>query len=1331
MNPFNPDRNSNYQPPKCVSFGAPLSFDVGLKASTVKQYVGDLRADPSHRGHASKRLDVVSSRMPGYGKVFLYRTDATVNEGQDPQFSWTHTQTETKSFDDFMRFASNVPNLGDEDRALVVLLLRRAQRNLPRSSEPHYVMRCVGTNYTQDHTEKSAIFLRLPYYSAQKVDAAQSFHKADFSTRSLLQYFYNLESTRNRDLEQVIRKSGVFPKGHIVHVSELWAVIVNFQFIITSAPIPLMDGASPSLEIMSPVATQSTSPTNICVINADRRVFFFPMEHCKTFFAMRDKISRYCLPQTEGHNYDNNRYEGCGYEGHGSEGCGYEPRGYESRAYDPRIYEGRSHEPRDYEPRGYEPRGYEPRGYEGRSYERRGYESRVYEPRGYEGRSFERRGYESRPYEPRGYEGRSYERRGYDTRGYESQRHGNLHDFKMFTQDKVVIRAEDWIKLTASCASTLLRIHIETFIPESSEERRDKEKSGKSRRKPAFAGESSTAEEDEQNPSETDKQDHSEKNQVPPEADERVQSETDEDERGPHETEELAEESQADWDYQYKKLDETRYTGARHRSRRHTRVRSLSSSPGVVINQRPPRDGEISSPSDIYFEPTKPILSWDTGVAEQDILPKPADAEEQTDNDRRSMISESSAGNSSASQASSHPHRSTINFGFPPVFTWKTRETPSREKNAISKSNTPLDNTSPDHLKSNVQSLNEPPELLSVDEETIKHVSAHINNELLEPTDGDGWEIYRKATTESYFDVDRAIRQRYAVSLPTLIAEDAEIAPNLLSSEEMALKDVIIRLCRLFSFFAPLSYPCAVSAKFWGAVHDLLTIIPQYWDKFPVKEQANRTGHQRMPEGFFIANIGSTDYADIQDDEDLDVLTLSVEDCSKCNASRQYSTRSDAIDHLFTHVSVAFPKQHSVNSSQSRWVMDFGEYMTYICRKDDRVIIGELQDFLTSLERMAAQIQHGVSSANGEFDRDTYRIPSSLVDAFQDILMMVVTSAHLVKNSHKKRESYTGPDPVSTFLVSSEVDGVTDAGTEAEMSMESAIRDIILMTYTDELSDVVTYEAAGPGLVLALIMGDVRCRDSQSNPVNLLEVYRDYVRTLQFKASQNPHRRLLQEIYLVREELEIIQKASERQRLVLSNYLAVINPHSFRITTESRLSSFELEKARLNKLISQVNAELGAISLLNIKLDSLANQTRSGVDVRQEDQGKAILVFTIVTVVFMPLSFVTSYLGMNTNDIRNMTSSQTLFWAISAPLTVGIITIVLVVAFQVDRIREAFDAFWTYDPALGAKSGSAVLRGKGTGNRIEKLPGLSTPKNWVTSGWPAGRKIEQDDSMGV
>lgn len=96
------------------------------------------------------------------------------------------------------------------------------------------------------------------------------------------------------------------------------------------------------------------------------------------------------------------------------------------------------------------------------------------------------------------------------------------------------------------------------------------------------------------------------------------------------------------------------------------------------------------------------------------------------------------------------------------------------------------------------------------------------------------------------------------------------------------------------------------------------------------------------------------------------------------------------------------------------------------------------------------------------------------------------------------------------------------------------------------------------------------------------------------------------------------------------------------------------------------------------RLDSLAAQTLNGVEVKQEDQGKAILVFTIVTIVFMPLSFATSYFGMNTADIRDMGSSQALFWAVSLPLTGVIIVLTLFVAFNAEQIRAAVDALLGY-----------------------------------------------------
>lgn len=61
------------------------------------------------------------------------------------------------------------------------------------------------------------------------------------------------------------------------------------------------------------------------------------------------------------------------------------------------------------------------------------------------------------------------------------------------------------------------------------------------------------------------------------------------------------------------------------------------------------------------------------------------------------------------------------------------------------------------------------------------------------------------------------------------------------------------------------------------------------------------------------------------------------------------------------------------------------------------------------------------------------------------------------------------------------------------------------------------------------------------------------------------------------------------------------------------------------------------------------------IEVRKESNSKAITIFTIVTVIFLPLSFVTSYLGMNSVDIREGTFKQSLFWIIALPSAAALI----------------------------------------------------------------------------
>lgn len=67
------------------------------------------------------------------------------------------------------------------------------------------------------------------------------------------------------------------------------------------------------------------------------------------------------------------------------------------------------------------------------------------------------------------------------------------------------------------------------------------------------------------------------------------------------------------------------------------------------------------------------------------------------------------------------------------------------------------------------------------------------------------------------------------------------------------------------------------------------------------------------------------------------------------------------------------------------------------------------------------------------------------------------------------------------------------------------------------------------------------------------------------------------------------------------------------------------------------------------------------ISIRKGTENQAILVFTTVTVVFLSLSFITSYFGMNSIDIRNAAFTQLRFWELAILLTVIVLLEVLAV----------------------------------------------------------------------
>lgn len=154
-----------------------------------------------------------------------------------------------------------------------------------------------------------------------------------------------------------------------------------------------------------------------------------------------------------------------------------------------------------------------------------------------------------------------------------------------------------------------------------------------------------------------------------------------------------------------------------------------------------------------------------------------------------------------------------------------------------------------------------------------------------------------------------------------------------------------------------------------------------------------------------------------------------------------------------------------------------------------------------------------------------------------------------------------------------------------------------------------------------------------------------------------------------------IHRTMTEQHNLYAYFGRVLNPLSFRNTSKTRTSMYELEMDLIDKCCFKSDQHLASLEQLIRRVQRLTDDTKTSVEINDDDHGKAILVFTIVTLVFLPLSFVASFLGMNTVDIRDQTSDQSLYWMIAVPVTAGVVVLALVIGYKYEAMRDYVERY--------------------------------------------------------
>jgi Mg2+ and Co2+ transporter CorA len=115
---------------------------------------------------------------------------------------------------------------------------------------------------------------------------------------------------------------------------------------------------------------------------------------------------------------------------------------------------------------------------------------------------------------------------------------------------------------------------------------------------------------------------------------------------------------------------------------------------------------------------------------------------------------------------------------------------------------------------------------------------------------------------------------------------------------------------------------------------------------------------------------------------------------------------------------------------------------------------------------------------------------------------------------------------------------------------------------------------------------------------------------------------------------------------------------------------FDLERDLVLQYQKKYWQETAQLSQLLQQVQRLIEDNKTSIEINDDDHGKAIRVFTVVTLVFLPMSFVASFMGMNTSDIRNQTANQSLFWIVALPLTAVVVILALVIGYKYETMRD-------------------------------------------------------------
>lgn len=146
-----------------------------------------------------------------------------------------------------------------------------------------------------------------------------------------------------------------------------------------------------------------------------------------------------------------------------------------------------------------------------------------------------------------------------------------------------------------------------------------------------------------------------------------------------------------------------------------------------------------------------------------------------------------------------------------------------------------------------------------------------------------------------------------------------------------------------------------------------------------------------------------------------------------------------------------------------------------------------------------------------------------------------------------------------------------------------------------------------------------RQKDTEMMTLDLIALYTEHARAISFSATMHPQRHAFLAIRAFEEELRAIHRIYDTQWHTVVNYGKVTRSDSFPVSDEERRTRSLLESGLVVRNMRDRRRDMEELQKMLDWMEELRQRVIESIEVLDEGHGKAIRVFTLVTLFFLPL----------------------------------------------------------------------------------------------------------------